>query len=154
MSRNYIPYVAALATLCAVVPAIAAPDAIDDRQTVALEGNTRPEARLTNDRGKLADNFVLDHLQLLLKRAPDTEAALATFVDSLQDKTSPNYHHWMTAAAYGAAFGPSDADIAAVTGWLSAHGFTVNGVAPGRMTIDFSGNAGQVGSASIPKCTS
>ncbi len=147
MPRNYLRYVAAFATVCAAMPAVAAPGAIDDRQTVALQGNTRPEARLTNDRGRLADDFALDHMQLLLKRSPEIEAALATFVDSLQDKASPNYHHWLTAADYGAKFGPSDADIAAVTGWLTAHGFTVNGIATGRMTIDFSGNAGQVGSA-------
>jgi len=120
---------------------------IKDQQTVTLEGNTRPEARITNDRGALPADFRLDHLQLLLKRPAATEAALVHFIDTLHDKASPNFHHWLTAEKFGEEFGPAQSDIAAVSGWLTAHGFAVNGVATGRMTIDFSGTAAQVSSA-------
>jgi subtilase family serine protease len=118
--------------------------AIDENQTISLAGNTRPEARLTNDRGRLADSFALDHMQLLLKRPPATEAALVAFIDSLHDRNSPNYHQWLTAAEFAARFGPAPADIAAVSHWLGAYGLVVNGVAPGGMTIDFSGTAAGV----------
>ena len=118
--------------------------AIDEGRMVALAGNTRPEARLANDRGRLADGFALDHMELLLKRPPATEAALVAFIDSLHDRTSPNYHQWLTAPEFAARFGPAASDINAVTTWLGAHGFVVNGVAAGGMTIDFSGSAGQV----------
>ncbi len=121
--------------------------AIDDRALISLGGNTRPEARLTNDRGRLADNFALDHLQLLLKRPPGIEAALKNFIDSLHDRNSPNYHQWLTAPEFGAKFGPAPSDIAAVTSWLGAHGFVVNAVAAGGMTIDFSGTATSVQAA-------
>jgi subtilase family serine protease len=121
--------------------------AIDEQSLTSLAGNTRPEARLANDRGKLADNFALDHLQLLLKRPPETEAALKDFIDSLHDRNSPNYHQWLTAQAFGEKFGPAPSDIAAVTSWLGAHGFVVNGIAAGGMTIDFSGTAGAVQAA-------
>jgi len=120
---------------------------IDDRQTVTLSGNTRPEARPVNDRGALPAVFRLDNMQLLLKRAPSTEAALATFIDSQYDPASPNFHHWLTAAQLGETYGPAESDIAAVTTWLTAHGFTVNGIATSRMTIDFSGTAAAVNSA-------
>jgi subtilase family serine protease len=120
---------------------------IDERALVSLGGNTRPEARLANDRGKLAENFALDHMQLLLKRPLETEAALKAFIDSLHDRTSPNYHQWLTAAEFGAQFGPAPSDITAVTGWLTSHGFVVNGIAAGGMTIDFSGTEAAVQSA-------
>ena len=152
MRRTPFSYLAVLAALaCAPESFAATPSTVtttvDDAKTVALPGNTRPEARLTNDRGALPGDFALDHLQLLLKRPPETEAALARFVESLQDPSSPNYHRWLTASEFGTQFGPSDSDIAAVTSWLTAHGFTVNGIAPGRMTIDFSGTAAQVTAA-------
>jgi subtilase family serine protease len=122
----------------------AAAQAIDNTVTVELAGNTRPEANLANDRGILPQNFALQHMQLLLKRAPATEAALESFIDSLHDETSPNFHQWLTAAAFGEQFGPAESDIASVIAWLQSHGFTVNGVSAGRTMIDFSGTAAQV----------
>jgi subtilase family serine protease len=140
-----------LPLVCATIAHATAPatvtGAISDKSLVPLTGNTRPEARLTNDRGRLPDSFALDHLQLLLKRPPATEAALDAFIDSLHDSTSPNYHHWLTAPEFAAKFGPAPSDIAAVTGWLSAEGFAVHSVATGGMTIDFSGTAAQVQAA-------
>jgi subtilase family serine protease len=50
----------------------------------------------------------------------------------------------MTASEFGAAWGATPADRAAVAQWLESHGFTVNSIAPGGMTIDFSGTAAQV----------
>jgi len=122
----------------------AAAQAIDEATTVELSGNIRPEAKLANDRGILPQNFALQHMQLLLKRSQASEAALDAFIDSLHDETSPNFHQWLTAAAFGEKFGPAEADIAQVTTWLQSHGFTVNGVSVGRTMIDFSGTAAQV----------
>jgi subtilase family serine protease len=117
---------------------------IDESQTVTLSGNTRPEAQSANDRGRIGDDTVLDHMQLLLKRPAQTEAALASFGDALQDRSSPYYHRWLTAEQFGATFGPAAADIGAVTDWLTRHGFQVNGVQAGRMIIDFSGTAREI----------
>ena len=38
-------------------------------------------------------------------------------------------------------------DVNTITSWLQSQGFTVNSVSPSRMTVDFSGNAGQVSQA-------
>jgi subtilase family serine protease len=138
----------ALASLCfartaaAELPTLI--HSIDEAKTIELAGNIRPEANLANDRGALADGFVLEHMQLLLKRAPETEAALDRFIEGLTDETAPNFHQWLTAAQFGEQFGPSAADIETVTSWLASHGFIVNGVPAGRMMIDFSGTAGQL----------
>src|SRR5207253_1009593 len=73
--------------------------------------------------------------------------ALPIFMAEQMSKESPNYHRWLTPQQFGAQFGPADADLQAVTGWLSSHGFTAIRVAPGRNVIEFSGNVGQVRSA-------
>jgi subtilase family serine protease len=112
-----------------------------------LPGNTRPEARLRNDRGALPGNFAIDHMQLLLKRPAQTEAALEKFIDTLHNPSSPNFHQWLTPAELGAEYGPAESDVAAVTTWLTSHGFVVNGIAPSRMTIDFSGDEAAVAQA-------
>ena len=121
--------------------------ALDERQVVTLAGNTRPEATPANDRGALSPNLVLDHMQLQLQRSAEEEAAVASFIESLQDPASPNYHQWLTAEEFGARFGVTTEDLQRVTGWLKAHGFQVNHVYPSRMLVDFTGTTGQVKSA-------
>ena len=119
-------------------------DAVSDAQTVALPGNVRPEALPGNDRGPVADGLVLAHMQLLLQRPAQTDHALDRLMAAQQDRSSPLYHSWLTAAQFGEQFGPASADVAMVVSWLQAHGFTVDGVQPGRTFIDFSGTAAQV----------
>ena len=117
---------------------------IDERQTVELTGNTRPEVSSENDRGRVDDALVLDHMQLLMKRPAEREAALVNFIDLLHDPKSPYFHQWLGAEQFRADFGPADADVNAVSDWLSKHGFKINGVQPNGMVIDFSGTAGQI----------
>ena len=122
--------------------------AVDERQMVTLEGNTRPEARVAaNDRQAVADGLPMDHMQLQLKRSPAQEKAVEAYVDGLTDRGSPNYRHWLTAAEYGRRFGVAQSDIGRITGWLKTKGMTVNLVYPSRMMIDFTGTAGQVSRA-------
>src|SRR5579862_2412465 len=120
---------------------------IDDEHRVTLRGNTRPEANFRNDRGRVPEDLPMDHMLMLLKRAPEDEQAATQFVDDLQDKNSPNYHKWMSAADFGQKFGVAQDDISEVTNWLQAHGFKMNTVYPSGMVIDFSGDAGQVRAA-------
>lgn len=120
---------------------------IDNAQTVTLYGNTRPEASANHDRGRVADTFPLHHMLLQLKRAPEAESAFEAYIDSLTDKTSPNFRHWITAAEQGDQFGVAQQDIDAISGWLRSQGFTVGHVYPNHMVIDFSGTAGQIRSA-------
>ena len=120
---------------------------IDNAKTVTLYGNTRPEASPKHDRGRVADDFPLNHMLLQLKRAPEVESAFAAYIDSLTDKTSPNFRHWIGAAEQGERFGVAQADIDAITGWLHSQGFTVGHIYPNHMVIDFSGTAGQIRNA-------
>lgn len=116
---------------------------IDESRLVRLAGNTRPEANHRNDLGRVPDDLPLD-MFLQLKRSPEREVAAREFVESLTDTSSGNFHHWISATEYGRRFGAAPEDIATLTGWLRSHGFIVNGVTANNLTIDFSGDAGQV----------
>ena len=119
-------------------------ETISETELVTLAGNTRPEATAANDRGPVADSFPMEHLWLQLRRSPEREQALERYIDQLSDRQSPNFHRWLTAKQFGERYGLAQEDLAAITGWLGSHGFTVNLVYPSRVLIDFSGTAGQV----------
>ncbi|MGB9489729.1 MAG: protease pro-enzyme activation domain-containing protein, partial [Terriglobales bacterium] len=116
---------------------------IDDSNLVRLYRNTRPEANFKNDRGAVADTYDIDHIWLQLQRSSEQEQELDQYIDQLNDRTSPNFHKWLTPEEYG-QFGVAKEDIDKVVGWLEYHGFRVNQIYPNNMLIDFSGTAGQI----------
>jgi subtilase family serine protease len=117
---------------------------VDETRVVTLVGNTRPETKAANDRGRLADSFPVEHMLLQLKRAPELEREFEQHIESLTDKSSPNFRQWMTAAEQGEKYGVAQQDIDTITNWLESHGFTIGYVYPNRMVIDFSGSAGEI----------
>ncbi|MGA2593986.1 MAG: protease pro-enzyme activation domain-containing protein [Bryobacteraceae bacterium] len=124
------------------VPLIVEP--IDESRRVVLTGNTRGEARAEFDRGPVDDAFPLNGMQLLLRRSPEREEAAEALADDLNRAGSAHFHQWLTAAQYAEQFGVAQDDIAKIGEWLRGRGFTVHAPSPSRMTIDFSGTAGQV----------
>ncbi len=132
----------ALSAQGTVRPLITQP--IDETKLTVLHGNTHPLARAEFDRGAVASNLVMDHMQLVLKRSPEREAALEKLMAEQTDRSSPNYHKWLTPEQFGEQYGASDQDIQTITAWLGSHGFVIGNASKGKMTIDFSGTAGQV----------
>lgn len=120
---------------------------IDQSRLVALSGNTRPEANAVNDRGIVASDFPMEHMLLLLRRSPQQQRALESYLDELDDPKSPNYHHWLTPQEIGQHYGLAARDLSIITSWLKSHGFVIDRVYPNGTVIDFSGTAGQVGAA-------
>ncbi len=120
---------------------------VDTAKRTVLAGNLRPEARAANDRGPVPDALPMPHLQLLLARPAEREAALARAIEDLHDRASPQFHRWLSIAQLSERYGLAAADIAVVTRWLKEQGFTVNAVYPGLPLIDFSGTAGAVRAA-------
>src|SRR5262249_24650302 len=57
---------------------------IEESKRVSLSGNVRPEAKLENDRGRVADSHEMEHMLLQLKRSPEQELALQKLLDELQ----------------------------------------------------------------------
>ena len=121
--------------------------AIDEAQLVRLKGNVHPLARPAFDQGPVSDATPMKRMMLLLQRSPEQQAALRQFMDEQLSNESPNFHNWLTPDQFGKLYGPSDADILAVTNWLSSHGFTGAKVNRGKTIIEFNGNVAQVRSA-------
>src|ERR1700733_8521886 len=112
--------------------------AVKESQLTTLKFNTHPLARAEFDVGPAQPDMPLQRMLLVLKRSPEQEHALVGMLDQLQDKSSPNFHQWMTPDQFGRQFGAADSDIAAVTAWLAGHGFQVAQVSQGRSVIEFS----------------
>jgi subtilase family serine protease len=117
---------------------------VDANRRVALRGNVHPLARPEFDRGLANPALPMNRMVLVLKRSDEQEAALTAFMAEQQNPKSPNFHHWLTAAEFGATYGISDQDLAKVTTWLQSEGFSLDTVSQGRGTIQFSGTAAQV----------
>ncbi len=117
--------------------------AVNEGQVTKLKGNTHPLARPEFDLGSAPATLPMQRMLLVLKRSPEQQLALRKLLDDQQDRHSPNYHKWLTPEEFGQKFGPTDADMQAITGWLQAHGFQV-GTTKGRTVLEFSGSASQV----------
>jgi Pro-kumamolisin, activation domain len=115
--------------------------AVNNEQRITLKGNVHPLARAEFDRGAVVESQPMTRMLLVLKRGDDPEAALQQYLESQQDKSSPNYHAWLTPEEFGANYGPADVDVQAVTDWLTSQGFTVEKVYSGKTVIEFSGTA-------------
>jgi len=130
-----------------IASAVRIVDPIDENQLVTLKGNTLPAANARNDLGLVSSSLPMTGLTMVLSRSPEQQAAFDAFVASQYDQGSPNFHQWLTPAQIGQRFGPAQADIRTLSGWLAAKGFAVKSAAPDGMTIQFSGTAGQLQSA-------
>jgi hypothetical protein len=85
-----------------------------------------------NDEAQPAESQPL-HLTFALQTA--SQEAVADFVNSLTDPSSPNYHKWITAQEFGQKFGASNGAIAAVTKYLKNSGFSNVTLWPDRQFI-------------------
>jgi subtilase family serine protease len=122
-------------------------DTVDDTNRIVLRGNVHPSARAEFDRGAVADAQPVTRMLLLLQRSAEQEAALQQLMEEQQSKNSPNFHAWLTPEQFGQQFGPADADVQALTDWLTSHGFQSIKVSKGKTLVEFSGNVGQVRNA-------
>lgn len=117
---------------------------IDDRVRITLKGNVHPLALPRYDQGVVPDSLPAERMFLLLQRSPERETALQQFLQDVHTVGSPSYHRWLSPQQFGELYGPDDSDVAAVTGWLQRHGFSVAPVTRGKTAIEFSGTAGQI----------
>jgi len=122
-------------------------ETVDDANRTVLRGNVHPKARAEFDQGTVADAQPVTRMLLLLQRSAEQEAALRQLMEEQQSKNSPNYHAWLAPEEFGKKFGPADADVQAVTDWLTSHGFQNIKVAKGKTVVEFAGNVGQVRNA-------
>ncbi len=130
------------AQVSAIAPRISAP--IDETSLVTLKGNVTSLARSQFDKGEADSATQMTSIRLVLSRSREQEAALEQYMAQQLDKSSPNYHRWLTPEQFGRLYGPADSDIAVIEAWLQSHGLRVEPVSPGRTNIAFSGSVTQI----------
>jgi hypothetical protein len=72
------------------------------------------------------------------------KAAEQQFLNAIQDKHSPLFHHYLTVAQWTARFGPSAAAQNAVVSWARGAGLTVTHLYPNRLIVDLAGQVGAI----------
>jgi pseudomonalisin len=117
---------------------------IVDADVVTLPGNMHPQARTEDDRGIISPETRLERMVLVLQPSATQQKELDALTEAQHEPDSGSYHQWLTPAEYGSRFGVSPSDLARLTAWLEAHGFTVEPVPAGRRLVIFSGSAAQV----------
>ena len=83
---------------------------------------------------------------MILLLAPSTaqQKALTNELAAQLNPASPDYHKWLTPAAFAEAYSNSPSDVAAVSAWLTDQGFQVATLPASRGWIEFSGTVAQV----------
>jgi subtilase family serine protease len=117
---------------------------VDRSRAVTARGAVHREVATAQDLGALNPSAQLEHMQLVLQRPRERQAAFDAEVIALHQSGGPSYHQWLTPEVIGAEFGPSASDIATLTRYLQSEGFTVAFVGKSGMFVDFSGTVAQV----------
>jgi subtilase family serine protease len=117
---------------------------IDDGQMSILPGNVHGLARPEFDQGRADGSMKINRAAVVFKPSPAQQNALETLLAQQQDRTSSNYHKWLTAEQYADRFGMTQNDLAKVSAWLQSKGLTVNETARGRNRVFFSGTVSQI----------
>ena len=150
------PGIGAALLLLAAIPAFAQTrtlshrrivEEVDESRQVRLAANTHRLVHQATSVTSAPGDLAMDSMLLVLRGSPEQEAALTSLLANQQDPTSPDFHNWITPEEFGRRFGPADEDVQTVVRWLQSHGFRVDNVAKGKMSIEFSGVASQVETA-------
>jgi hypothetical protein len=76
-------------------------------------------------------------LRLTLALQPPNMQQEEEFLQELQTKGSPNYHHFLTAEEWTKRFDPSTEDEEAVVDWANSQNLTITHRFPNRLLVDF-----------------
>jgi len=134
-----------LNSLCLTLPLCAQPDRItseiNDSHRVALEKSVPVRARAQDDAGRVHPSLKLGYVTMTMKPGAAQQAALEALLEQQQDRSSPNYHRWLTPEQFGDRFGLSSVDIVKIMAWLESQGFHIENIARARNFVSFSGPA-------------
>lgn len=83
-------------------------------------------------------------LRLVIGLQPPRVKEEEQFIHDLQDRNSPRFHHFLTAAEWNAQFSPSAADEQAVLDWAGSQGLTVTHRFPNRLLVDVEGSVATI----------
>ncbi|MBE7211588.1 MAG: S8/S53 family peptidase [Gluconacetobacter diazotrophicus] len=112
--------------------------------TTATQGLTLDRLAGPVDLGPVAGT---DTVTVRVGLAPHDTDALLALVQAAADPASPGYGQYLTPAQYAAQFGPTPAQIAAVTGFLRDSGLNNIVVEPNGLLVSATGSAAAVSQA-------
>ncbi|HJV23303.1 MAG TPA: protease pro-enzyme activation domain-containing protein, partial [Holophagaceae bacterium] len=120
---------------------------IDASDRAELKGQVHPLVTRARITGAVEGTLPMERMLLTLKAPAEAQARLEAFLARVQDPASPEYHRWITPEQFGERFGPSQADVEQLKGWLASQGLRVESVSPGRRSLTVSGDAAAVTNA-------
>ena len=136
------------AVLFLTIPLLAQPTRItgkiDGARRVTLPASLHRKAQVQNDQGPVEPSTRLSYLTAVVAPTPEQQISLEELLADQQDRSSPNYHRWLTPQQFGDRFGLNPSDYNAVASWLTSQGFAVEAAAHARNWIVFSGTAEQI----------
>jgi subtilase family serine protease len=115
-----LQHLAGLAAAILMLAVAAAPVFPADSR-VTIPGNHPDEAAELTSGEVAADRQLRITVTLALRNRDQLEELIA----QQQDPSSPQYHHWLTPEEFNDRFGPTADDRAAIEGWLSGSGLSV-----------------------------
>jgi hypothetical protein len=117
---------------------------IDSSQLIPLKGDVHGLAQARFDLGRTDGSQTIHGVTLVFHPSAAQQAALDNLLAQQQQRSSPNYHKWLTPAQFADRFGMTQNDIGRVSSWLESQGFTVTSVANSRNQISFDGTVAQI----------
>ncbi len=117
---------------------------INSSQMVELKGNMHGLAQPRFDLGRADSSKMMHEVTLAFRPSTAQQQDLDNLLAQQQDRSSPNYHKWLTPAQFADRFGMTRGDIQRITAWLQSQGFAVTSVANSRNAISFDGTVSQV----------
>jgi subtilase family serine protease len=137
-----------MASLLSSMSHAAVPDRIkgeiDSSRPVMVKGNVHGLAQPGSDLGRADAGKMIHGVTLVFHPSAKQQQDLETLLAQQQDRSSPNYHKWLTPAQFADRFGMTRADINRVVSWLQSQGFAVTSVSNNRNEISFDGTASQI----------
>lgn len=120
---------------------------VSGEEMIPLQGNVHGLARPEFDEGRAAGSRILRSTSLVMKPSAAQQGELNALLEQQRDRTSLNYHKWLTPAQFADKFGLGQNDLAKVNSWLQSQGLTVTRIANSRNQIFFEGTVAQIENA-------
>jgi len=148
LMKSTVPALLIILSFFSSVSYAATPDRIkaeiNSSQMVELKGNMHGLAQPRFDLGRADSSKMMHDVTLAFRPSTAQQQDLDNLLAQQQDRSSPNYHKWLTPAQFADRFGMTRGDIQRVTAWLQSQGFVVTSVANSRNEISFDGTVSQV----------
>ncbi len=125
---------AAVILLCGICPVLGA-------DLKVLPGHVPKVISSLAPKGRLA---ATNKLWLAIGLPLRDQAGLSKLLQEIYDPSSPNYHHYLTAAQFADRFGPAAADYETLKAFAMSNNLAVTGTHPNRTLLDVEGSVSDV----------